>query len=744
MPEAIVIAIAGAAFAASTAGAIVTAILGTVITVGLGFISRALAFESAGGDISAGFAAKAQRRTQTIRTSMPGKSVVVGEAKKGGAITFYESTGNNQYHHLVVTLGEGPVEKIDPVWLGEIPVYADQLDGNGLVTVGPFKDLVRIKTHLGDAAQAADADLVGETSVDANFRGRGIAYVYVRIDWDRDAFPNGLPNISALVKGYKFEDSRTAATAWTPNPALAIRGFWTNAGWETALATSKFDDTFTDAAANICEEFVTTKDVAHTVSNVDVANDLVEFADTRLAWQTGDRVQLTTAGTLPAGLAPATDYYVIVARPLKNDDRAIAVKLASSYADALTETPVTITDAGSGTHMTKKAEPRYTANGVIDLGAGIDSADTTEELLSAMAGRWTASAKITMFAGAYTAPAVTLDENDVIAPLKIQTKIPRRDRFNRLMGIFVSPLNDWQPSEYPLVKDTAAETADGRAILRKLDLPFTSRTATAQRLAKIDLKRMLFERSVESVYSLKALQLLAGETVAMDNTRRGWSGMPFDVTRWRLVPINDGAIGVAMQQRETSSTAFDWNSASEETAVPAVNQSSLPNPFMVPAPTGFSVTTDTFVTDNGTSIDRIRLTWTSPSDSLITVNGRIEVQSRRSETLIDEWLDIDRVALWDDGDMSWDPSFYVDGADVQAYITPAERGRLHDMRIRSVNHVGGTSAWQTVSDYRVGTTGEGATSSLDYGFFSVSHDTALDYGAFTDTPTTLLDYGDFT
>jgi len=72
------------------------------------------------------------------------------------------------------------------------------------------------------------------------------------------------------------------------------------------------------------------------------------------------RVQLTTTTTLPAGLSPATDYYVI-----KVTDTTI--KLATSYANAVSGTSINITDAGTGTHTINTLLPRYTS------GAGVQS-----------------------------------------------------------------------------------------------------------------------------------------------------------------------------------------------------------------------------------------------------------------------------------------------------------------------------------------------------------------------------------
>lgn len=68
---------------------------------------------------------------------------------------------------------------------------------------------------------------------------------------------------------------------------------------------------------------------------------------------TGTRVRLTTSGTLPAGLALATDYYVI-----RISDTTY--ELCTSYANAVAGTQVNITDAGTGTHTMSWLLPRYT------------------------------------------------------------------------------------------------------------------------------------------------------------------------------------------------------------------------------------------------------------------------------------------------------------------------------------------------------------------------------------------------
>jgi len=77
-------------------------------------------------------------------------------------------------------------------------------------------------------------------------------------------------------------------------------------------------------------------------ADVTPASDTI--AETAHGFQTGRRIQLTTSGVLPAGLALATDYYVI-----RVD--ANTIKLAASPSDAELGVAVDITAAaGGGTH----------------------------------------------------------------------------------------------------------------------------------------------------------------------------------------------------------------------------------------------------------------------------------------------------------------------------------------------------------------------------------------------------------
>jgi hypothetical protein len=177
---------------------------------------------------------------------------VYGETRKGGVVTYYEATGtNNAFLHQIVVLAGHEVSAINDIYLNDEVVT---LDGSGFVTSSPWNSKIRIKKYLGTADQAADADLLAESAqITSAFRGRGLAYLYVRYEFDQDVFANGLPLVTAVVRGKKVFDPRTSTTAWSNNAALCVRDYIASS---YGLNDDQIDDIDFAAAANICDESV--------------------------------------------------------------------------------------------------------------------------------------------------------------------------------------------------------------------------------------------------------------------------------------------------------------------------------------------------------------------------------------------------------------------------------------------------------------------------------------------------------
>lgn len=180
--------------------------------------------------------------------------VIYGKMKVGGARIFDGTTGtDNVQLHRVLAFAGHEIESFEQVYIND---EVATINGSGNVTSpSRYNGLVTIKEHLGTADQAADSSLVSAVSGwTGNHRLRGIAYLYVKLEYDTDAFPNGVPEISAVIKGKKVYDPRNTTTAWSDNPALCVRDYLTATGYGLGEATANINDTAFTTAANICDE----------------------------------------------------------------------------------------------------------------------------------------------------------------------------------------------------------------------------------------------------------------------------------------------------------------------------------------------------------------------------------------------------------------------------------------------------------------------------------------------------------
>ena len=84
-------------------------------------------------------------------------------------------------------------------------------------------------------------------------RLRGIAYMYIRMKYNADVYPDGIPEFTAVVKGKKVYDPRTSTTAYSDNPALCLRDYLT-APYGVAEDTANIDDVLVTTAANVCDQ----------------------------------------------------------------------------------------------------------------------------------------------------------------------------------------------------------------------------------------------------------------------------------------------------------------------------------------------------------------------------------------------------------------------------------------------------------------------------------------------------------
>ncbi len=317
----------------------------------------------------------------------------------------------------------------------------------------------------------------------------------------------------------------------------------------------------------------------------------------------------------------------------------------------------TVTLAAGGT------EPRYAADGTVDDDR--DWREAVEEMLSAMAGTlvWTGG-RFEIHAGAASAPVATLTEADRRGPIVTTPRLPRAELYNAVHPVYVEPSRDWQPIDAPPITNATYEAQDGGQRIRKnAEYPFTTSSAAAQRLAKIELERARQQIRVAFPAMPKWLRLKVWDVVAITDARHGWVGKEFRVTGWTLRP--DGGVDLAL--REEAASMWAWSA--EETAIDPAPDTGLPDPWTVVEPGVPQVAESLYQTRDGAGVKaKAVLTWTASP----TASARYEVDYRPTSSS-------DRTEL-------------PRAPGTRREILDLAPG-TYEFRVRAVNPLGATSAW---------------------------------------------------
>lgn len=710
-------AIAGTAFSLSTA---ITTFAGSLILGGLSMALTPKPKSSGAGNFDlTNYASPVSKTTIALKQPDLTRQYVYGHTRMTRGYAHIESTGLNGKLHMIIILCDGPLRAINEIWLNDYSIPNDWIDSEGNVTQGRYAGKLTIRKHLGEPGQVADSLAVANmTDWTGSHTLSGVAYLYVILTKDQDVYPTGVPNISAVVEGGSVYDPREGGNVWSTNIALYCHDFLRNDKYGFGALSVDIDETNISAQANICDEIVTTTAVNFTISSVDAGADRITLDGELLSLEFGDRVNLSSTGSLPGGLTADTDYYVIPYQ-VKNTPRLL---LANSLDNAMAKVAVDITDAGSGTlTLTKTGEPRYHGSGVIDSATPLSA--TMNDLATSMAGRainiggfWT------LLAGAWRSPSMTFGINDMRGNgMGLKNCLSMSESFNVVKGVFTSSLNDYQPSDYPSVQYGAfIEQDNGVESVRELNLPFINRPTTAQRIAKIELFRGRQDIVFTSDFSTRGLLAQPGDVLYFDIERLGWEQKPFEITEFTF-DVNNGAILTKMTLRETAQQIYDWSAGEAIEYDPAPN-TNLPNPFIVQAVSGLSYNSRIIETRDGDAIYALTLNWDVHPNQFVINDGRFEIQYKLS------------------AELDWRPSFFVDGRITTTDVLTSSVNVPYDIRIRAHNSLGVRSAWNMLQGVVVGSSG-GISETRDYEYVFDPVVYELEYGSVEDAPTDFEDWG---
>ena len=566
--------------------------------------------------VSQNFGTKIASRTPTAP-----RPIIYGECRVGGTITHIETAGTDNHKlRMVICLAGHEVESLEKVFINDLEVTSASSGGFQVVTNSKYVNtdndnsyasgrLVRFK-FLDGSQTSADSTVIANSSLGSNDKFTGIAYVFIEMIFDSEAFGGGFPSLAFVVKGKKVYDPRDSGQSatdsstweWSDNPALHVRDYLQDTVYGMKALPAEINDTTNlggfSACANTCDSGNT---VATSTNNGAVNNSTsvtLNLVNTNGLIAQG----MTVTGTGISG----------------------TVKVASRRGIHLTlDTAVTI---ANGVTLSF-AQVNYTSNGFTDMAATGEG--VLSGLLSSMAGKLSyVDGKFLCFAGASVTPEMTITDDNLLAPIQVQTANGKGEAYNAVKAIFVNSLTKYVATDTPTYTDStllANDTPSGEssANYRKtleIQLPFTTSKAMAERLQKQALLHHRQEVAISVVVNIGFMQVQPFDHVFLTNERLGFTQKRFEVLGQTLEVI-DGSddsgpvLGTRLDLKEIDPAVYNF-ATSDYTNIGDEDEASDTGDRSVTAPTGLALTQRTELEGATVKAD-IEVSWTNNGDDLV-------------------------------------------------------------------------------------------------------------------------------
>ena len=530
-------------------------------------------------------------------------TIIYGKTKVGGVVVYNESTGtNNKFLHRIIAVAGHEVESFERIYIDDAYIDFSNLgtSGNVASVVDPdgttsdrYNNKLRIQVAYGTPTQAANADLVtASTASDGKWttshKLSGIAYIYVRLAFDADVYPNGIPTFTAEIKGKKVFDPRTNTTGWSDNPALCVRDYLTSTGYGLGEIAGNIDDDLVISAANICDQTV--------------------FSATRY----------TTNGSFTTGATP----YDLISSILPSMGGSLWYAQGKwRMKPAYWTTPVMFLDEDdlrSSISVSTRHSRRDNFNVIKGKFTGPDtnwqSVDYKEVRNESNAGTFVTGLP-------YSISKVGTTDFTTIGATS-----------NTVGEVFTATGAGTGTG----VADLNLGVDNGLTSVADVDLLFTDTMKEARRLGRITLERNRQQLTIGASFGLKTLGLQVGDNVYITNTRFGWTNKAFEVLSWNF-GLTDGLdLQTEMTLRETAESVFD---AVDDAAIYEADNTNLPSPFFVPVPSLDAAVITTTINEDGTAVPAIDFSWGVSNSEVVDYydfQWKLSTDTNYSSTVVEE------------------------------------------------------------------------------------------------------------
>jgi hypothetical protein len=373
----------------------------------------------------------------------------------------------------------------------------------------------------------------------------------------------------------------------------------------------------------------------------------------------------------------------------------------------------TVPLAGGGTI------PRYTCNTFFQVNQGRGT--ILQSMLSSCAGRLSyQSGTYSSFPGAWVAPTLQLTDSDLIGGLQWTPRMSIRDTANACKGVYTSPEQDWQQGDVPAYQqdsdhgfatDQYLVEDNGERIYQEMSFLCTTDSATAQRLAKINLLRTRFQGRGTLRCSMKAYQVAALDVIQLTHPRYGWVNKNLEVLKADFGREDINGVPtpyVELSVAETDPSIYDW-SVSEQLTPEGWKEPANAGTSIVSPPEGLVLYSGPGVTTSGVTYpdtvsvgadgiarNSMYVLWTPPNDAFVTEGGQIEIQYQPAGATT--WIEVGK----------------FHGATNSCFINNVSDALSYNVQIRSLNVGNYASDWVSAGPHIVSNTQSIFTSSTGF------------------------------
>ena len=546
--------------------------------------------------------------------------IIYGESRVGGTIVYAETTSaTNEFLHMVIVFAGHEVDEIKTIFLGDdiVSLETTSNDSNGIPIFTPtgsdqYNGKLLVKKHLGNPDQLADANLVSDVGQwTTAHKIQGKTYIYAKFTFDKDVYPNGVPNVSAIIKGKKLYDPR--ATSFTASSSSVSTT--NNTITLSSHGLSTFDRATYDTNSNTAIGGLSNGSIYNVIK---IDNNTIKLASTYANCVAGTPISLTSVSgstTQKFNFTTFSDNPILATRDYLKDTtygmqvEDVEINDTNFIASANTCDETVAVANPSGT------EKRFTCNGSFQLSQSPKV--IIENLMTTIGGFLIYSnGQFKIIPSNYLSPTVTLNENNLRSGISINSRISKKELFNAVKGLYSEPANDFQPQNYPILTNSSFESEDNsERIYAEFDYPFTNSSRMCQRLSKIQLLKVRQQISFSASFDMGAFNLDIGDTVNITNARMGFTNKTFQVLEWGFsIDAGDGSLQISANFKEIASAVYDFNTGDYST-VSSGKATNLANAKTVAPPQAIALTDELVSYNDGTVIVKLVINLTPASDN---------------------------------------------------------------------------------------------------------------------------------